>query len=132
LSDSGRWIPDLGRQSPYLGRVPSAADRAQSDELVALMRGANGPILSEAPSFVIAAGKPVVGNATHLRNLEDAGLWDSSALLADIRNHRFALIVLGAELFPRSVLDAIRETYYVEQKLEIGSATYLIYRPGDP
>jgi hypothetical protein len=132
LSDTGFWLPDLGRQAPYLGRIPDAQARVRGDELVALLRETPGPILSEAPSFVLAAGKPVVGNATHLRNLEEAGLWSSAPLVADIRAHRFALIILGAQLYPPSVLDAIRDTYYVEQKVEIGSAVYLIYRPGDP
>src|SRR5205823_6293667 len=76
LSDLSPLLADHGFQAPLLGRAPSATDRMAADDLTAEVAAQGGSVLSEEAGFVIAAGKPVIGNPTHLRNLAEAGLWD--------------------------------------------------------
>jgi hypothetical protein len=130
FSNAIPMLPDLGRQAEFLGHIPSAADRAAADGIVATMRQGDGPVLSEAPTFMIAAGKPVVANATHLRNLSDAGLWDPAPLVADVRAHRFDVVVLNAQLYPAAVLAAIGQSYYLARTIRIGPSTYQVFLPG--
>jgi len=129
LSGVVSWLPDRGFQAALLGSPPSEIDRAAGEEIVALVRAANGPALAEDPSFVVAAGKPVVGNATHLRNLYERGLWSGSALVADIEAKRFGLIILNAELYPAPVLAAIGGAYLIDRNVTVGQATYHVFLP---
>jgi hypothetical protein len=113
-----------------LGHAPTEADWQAAAATVARVRLLGGPVLSEEPSFVLAAGKEVAGNATHLRNLHQTGLWDPTALVADVRARRFELVILSAELYPQPVLAAIGRSYYLDTTLEIGAARYRVFLPG--
>jgi len=124
------WLPDLGRQADFLGRTPTVEDRVNGDAIVALLQGGDGPVLSEAPSFVLAAGRPIVGNATQLRNLHEADLWDPTNLVADVRARRFDAIVLNAQLYPAPVLSAIGRSYYLAHVIRVGPASYQVFFPG--
>lgn len=123
-------LRDLGRQADFLGRIPSQEERAALVGIAELMRRSDGPVLSEAPSLALAAGKPIVGNATHLRNLYASGLWDPAALVGDVRAHRFAVIVLNAQLYPAPVLEAIGHSYYQADVVQVGASTYQVFLPG--
>jgi hypothetical protein len=124
------WLPDRGPQSQFLGRAPSIEDQRAARLLSAEVARANGPALSEDASFAVAAGKPLVGNATQLRNLYLAALWDPAPLVADLQAHRYAIVILDAELYPEPVLAAIGQFYFLERSVHVSGATYHVFLPG--
>ncbi|MDQ6670457.1 MAG: hypothetical protein M3069_06840 [Chloroflexota bacterium] len=130
LSDALPWLPDRGPQSAFLGRAPTTEDTQAGQAIVAEIRGVRGPVLSEDPSFVVAAGRPLLANATHLRNLHLSGLWDPAPMVSDLRAHRYAMVILHAELYPEPVLDAIGHFYFLDHSLLVGGATYHVFLPG--
>jgi hypothetical protein len=130
LSEALPWLPDRGPQGAFLGRAPTAEDTQAGQLLTAEIRRARGPVLSEDPSFAVAAGRPLVANATHLRNLYLAGLWDPAPLVNDLRSHRYAMVILDAELYPEPVLAAIGQFYFLDHKLQLNGATYHVFLPG--
>jgi hypothetical protein len=130
ISEALGFLPDRGPQSVLLGRAPAAADRFEAEQLVRQLRRAQGPVMSEDASFAVAAGGAVIGNATHLRNLYQAGLWDPSPMVADLRARRYAIVVLNAELYPEPVLAAIGHSYFVDRAVHINGATYHVFLPG--
>ena len=91
----------------------------------------SGPALAEDPSFAVAAGKPIVANATHLRNLYQAGLWDPAGLVADLRAHRYGIVILDAELYPEPVLAAIGQFYFLDRTVRVNGAAYHVFLPGN-
>src|SRR5438067_248413 len=124
------WLPDRGPQSLFLGRAPTFED-AQAAQLISTeIRAARGPALSEDPSFAVVAGQPLIGNATHLRNLYQAGLWDPSPMVNDLQAHRYAIVILDAELYPEPVLAAIGQSYFLDRSVQVNGATYRIFLPG--
>jgi hypothetical protein len=124
------WLSDRGPQAAFLGRAPALEDLQAAQSIAAEIRQARGPALSEDPSFAVAAGKPLVGNATHLRNLYQAGLWDPTPMVNDLRTHRYAIVVLDAELYPEPVLSAIGQAYFLESTVRVNGATYQLFLPG--
>jgi hypothetical protein len=123
-------LPDRGVQAWILGREPSLADHAAGAEIIELIRSAPGPVLSEEPSFALAARQSPSASASHLRDLDEKALWDASGLIADVERRRFGLIVLNAQRYPPAVLTAIGRSYYVTRAVPMGAATYLIFAPG--
>ncbi|MDQ3808966.1 MAG: hypothetical protein M3336_01615 [Chloroflexota bacterium] len=130
VSDAVKWLPDRGPQRAFLGRAPAPADRLAGEELTEAIRQHPGPALVEDPSFAVAAGRGVVGNATHLRNLYQAGLWDPTPLVDDLDGHRYAIVVLNAQLYPEPVLAAIGRSYFLERTVRVNGATYHVFLPG--
>ena len=130
LSSMLPWLPDRGPQSAFLGRAPTLEDREAGQLITAEVRGLRGPALSEDPSFAVVAGKPLVGNATHLRNLYQSGLWDPTPMVNDLRNHRYAIVILDAELYPEPVLAAIGQFYFLDRSVRVNGATYRLFLPG--
>jgi hypothetical protein len=124
------WLPDRGPQSGFLGRAPSFDDQQAAQLISTEIRAARGPALSEDPSFAVVAGQPLIGNATHLRNLYQAGLWDPTPMVNDLRAHRYAIVILDAELYPEPVLAAIGQSYFLDRSVHINGATYRIFLPG--
>ena len=82
------------------------------------------------PCGAVVAGRPVVANATHLRNLYLAGLWDPAPMVNDLRAHRYAMVILDAELYPEPVLAAIGQFYFVERSFQMNGASYHVFLPG--
>jgi hypothetical protein len=124
------WLPDRGPQSTFLGRAPSLEDEHNGNSLAAQIRRTRGLVLSEDPSFAVVAGQPLVANATHLRNLYHSGLWDPTPLVRDLRAHKYAIVILDAELYPEPVLTAIGESYFLDRTVPINGATYQVFLPG--
>jgi len=124
------FLPDRGLQAWILGREPGPNDAAAAAEIIDLLADTQGPVLSEEPSFVLAAGRALVGNANQLRDLDEKGLWHSNALVADVQARRFGVIVLNAQRYPASVLSAIGRSYYLARTVPFGAATYLVFYPG--
>ncbi|HLZ27869.1 MAG TPA: hypothetical protein VKV73_11170 [Chloroflexota bacterium] len=130
LSDVLPWLPDRGPQGAYLGRAPTAEDNQAGLVLAAQIRQAAGPVLSEDPSFAVAAGRPLLANATHLRNLYLSGLWDPAPMVNDLQTHRYAMVILDAELYPEPVLAAIGHFYFQAGAVHVNGATYHVFLPG--
>jgi hypothetical protein len=130
LSSVLPWLPDRGPQSANLGRAPTPEDRQAAEQISAQISRARGPALSEDPSFAVMAGRSLVGNATHLRNLYQSGLWDPSPMVDDLRARRYAIVVLDAELYPEPVLTAIGQGYFLDRTVHVNGATYHIFLPG--
>jgi hypothetical protein len=130
ISSIAPWLPDRGPQGAYLGRAPTLEDALAGQAIAGQVRGLRGPALSEDPSFAVVAGKPLVGNATHLRNLYQSGLWDPTPMVNDLRNHRYAIVILDAELYPEPVLAAIGQFYFLDRSVQVNSATYRLFLPG--
>jgi hypothetical protein len=130
LSDALPWLPDRGPQSAFLGRAPTLEDQQAGHLISAQIRGLHGPALSEDPSFAVVAGQALVGNATHLRNLYHAGLWDPTPMVSDLRDHKYAIVILDAELYPEPVLVAIGQFYFLDRTVHLNGATYHVFLPG--
>ena len=124
------WFPDRGPQSAFLGRAPTLEDQQAALGIAQRVQQAPGLVLSEDPSFAVAAGKPLVGNATHLRNLYQAGLWDPTPMVRDLHQRRYAIVILDADLYPEPVLAAIGQSYFLERSVRINNANYQIFLPG--
>jgi hypothetical protein len=125
------WLPDRGPQGAFLGHPPSTDDQRAGQLIASQIRGLNGPALSEDPSFAVVAGKALVGNATHLRNLYEAGLWDPAPMVSDLRAHKYAIVILDAELYPEPVLAAIGRYYFLDSSVRVNDATYQLFLPGN-
>jgi hypothetical protein len=130
LSAALPWLPDRGPQAANLGRTPTLEDEQAGQSISAQIRRVRGPALSEDPSFSVIAGQPLVGNATHLRNLYQAGLWEPGPMVDDLRAHKYAIVVLDAELYPEPVLTAIGQAYFLDRTVQLNGATYHIFLPG--
>ena len=130
LSERLPWLPDRGFQSTLLGRAPSADDLAAGEEIAAIMRGVEGPVLSEEVGFVLAAGKPVVGaTPPSLRALHQAGLWDHEPLMAEVYARRYDVVVLNAQQYPEPILGAIGGSYEVVHRVRMNGFTYAVMLP---
>jgi hypothetical protein len=130
LSEAFDWLPDRGPQSALLGHPPNESDRLAAERLTEQIRRAQGTALVEDPSFGVEAGRGIVGNATHLRNLHQAGLWDPTPMVNDLQARRYAIVVLNAELYPEPVLAAIGRYYFIDRAVRINGATYHVFLPG--
>jgi hypothetical protein len=130
MADVLPWFGDRGAQAATLGRWPSPEDRATGDELVAQLQRHDAPVLAEDPSFSLAAGREVVGNATHLRNLHESGFWRPDSLVADLDARRFSSVVLDAQLYPEPVLAAIGRDYYLYEEYAIRDTRQQLFAPG--
>jgi hypothetical protein len=131
LNRFGPMFADRGAQASVLSRWPGEREIRAADELVGLLRSASGPVLLEDPSYGLVAGKEVVGNATHLRNLYQAGAWLPDAMIEDLRERRYSWVVLNAELYPEPVLAAIGRYYYLYETYEINGTTQQLFAPGE-
>jgi glycosyl transferase family 87 len=127
------WLPglsDRGLQASSLAREPTRADLERGHGIVTRLRAMPGPGLVEDPSFELAAGKQVVGNSTHLRNLHQAGLWQPDHLVADVTAKRYHTVVLNAELYPEPVLAAIGRHYFLFETVDVYGARQQVFVPG--
>jgi hypothetical protein len=127
----GPIFADRGAQASVLSRWPGEAEVKAAAELTDTLKRADGPVLVEDPSYGLAVGKEIVGNATHLRNLYQAGVWSADGLVADLRERRFSWVVLNAELYPEPVLEAIGRYYYLYEEYEINGTRQRLFAPGE-
>ncbi len=112
-----------------IGHLTSSEDLRAGEELVAIVRAVEGPVLSEDASFALLAGKDVVTNPTQLLNLANNGLYRGDVLLEMLREQAFGLIILRAGFFPGTVLQAIDENYGPAQVITMNGFDYRLYRP---
>jgi hypothetical protein len=130
VSEVSPGLPDRGLQAAALAGTPSVADLEAGAGIVERLAARDAPALVEDPGFLIAAGRPVVGNATHLRNLYQAGLWRPDNLVADLRERRYHTVVLDAELYPEPVLAAIGRFYFLYDAVDVQGARQKVFLPG--
>jgi hypothetical protein len=130
LTDGIPLLRDRGVQAVSLARWPSERDLASGLALVTQLRQYESPVLAEDPSYVLAAGKEIVGNATHLRNLYHAGVWRPDNLVADLEARRYSWVVLDAELYPEPVLVAIGRYYYLFEEYPVYDTRQHVFAPG--
>jgi hypothetical protein len=123
-------LPDRGLQAAALAAEPTYADLERGHGIVTRLREEPGEGLVEDPGFELAAGKAVVGNATHLRNLYQAGLWRPDRLVAELAARRYHTVVLDAELYPEPVLEAIGRHYFLYDTVQVYRARQQIFLPG--
>ena len=112
-----------------IGHLTTSEDLRAGEELVALVRAADGPVLSEDASFALLAGKEVVTNPTQLLNLANNGLYRGDALVQMLQDRAFGLIILRAGFFPGNILQAIGENYEPDQVISMNGFGYRLYRP---
>lgn len=119
-----------GVQAAALGWNPGQREIDEGQRLTRAIQRAGGLVLAEDPGFLVAAGRPIVGNATHLRNVWEAGVWDETNLVNDIAARRYSLVLLDAQLYPPPVLEAIGRYYYLHDQVEVHDTRYLVFMPG--
>lgn len=124
-------LRDRGFQAWALGWQPDARDVEAGYRIVAYLKKFRGPVLSEDPTFALRAGKTIIGNATHLRNLHEAGYWDHASLVAEIAARRYDFVVLDAQLYPVPVLEAVGRYYYLYDVVSTNARRYLVFAPGE-
>ncbi len=112
-----------------IGHLTTGEDLRAGEELVAMVRAAEGPVLSEDASFALLAGKDVVSNPTQLLNLANNGLYSGDALVKMLQERVFGLIILRAGFFPSAILQAIGENYEPGQVISMNGFDYRVYRP---
>ena len=112
-----------------IGYFLGAEDHAAGAEIVRLISESEAPVLSEEAGFTLAAGRDVVTNPTQLRNLDRAGLFQGDQLLAMIDQGEFGLIILRAQFYPPSVLEAMGRRYQHGETIHMNGFDYLILYP---
>ncbi|MCS7070889.1 MAG: glycosyltransferase family 39 protein, partial [Anaerolinea sp.] len=112
-----------------IGHLTTSEDIANGWRIVAAVRAAPGPVLSEEAAFTLLAGKEVITNPTQLLNLWLNGGWDPTALVNLIENRAFGLIVLRAQFYPEPVLLAIAGHYEHRETIPMNGFDYLLLYP---
>jgi hypothetical protein len=112
-----------------LGHWPTSADYTAGERIMAYVREAEGPVLSEEAMFSLLADKPVVTNPTQLRNLYENEMLDAEDLMLRIYREEFALIILRAQFYPEPVLGAIWFQYVPVDSICMNGFEYQVLQP---
>lgn len=112
-----------------IGYFLGEEDHAAGAEIVRLIQETEAPVLSEEAGFSLAAARDVVTNPTQLRNLDRAGLFQGDQLISMIDRGEFGLIILRAQFYPPSVLEAMGRRYQHRETIHMNGFDYLILYP---
>lgn len=96
------------------GNLPSPVRREMLEGLVKQVDQASGDILSEDIYLQLKTGRPVVyDDLYHMALQAQAGQWDESRFVADLRARRFSVILLGqgSRRFTDSGWEALNANY---------------------
>ena len=52
-------------------------------------------------------------------------------MVSDLESHKYAIVILDAELYPEPVLAAIGRYYFLDRSVRVNDATYQVFLPGD-
>lgn len=126
--DSAGWTEGYAT----IGHIPTQADIDNGWRIVDRLRANTLPALSEEAGFSLRADKDVISNPTQLKNLYENGLYDPSALVTAVQEHRFGVVVFRAQFYPPPVLDAVYEAYYPAEVIPMNGFNYEIWQPGPP
>jgi hypothetical protein len=136
IGDAGVFMDTEGRVQYYdaqgytqLGRPPNQIDIEQGNKILAYVKAAKGPVLTEEAAFSLLAGKEQVGNPTQLYNLAKNSMLDTTALVAMINQKQFAVVVLKAEFYPLPVLRAIGQNYRSVETVPMNGFYYRVLVP---
>lgn len=99
--------------------------RAETARLVALVKAAPGPIVSDDMVILMRGGKSLVIEPSIYAELTGTGVWSEQPLLDKIAAHEFAFFVSDGKMgqdvydsrYSRTVAEAIHREYPVERKL---------------
>lgn len=111
------------------GHLPSEEDLVQGWQIVDRIRETDGRVLSEDAAFYFLSGREAIGNAVHLRNLWENGLYDPTELVKMIESRDFEMIILRAALFPAPVLTAIDANYSIKEIISMNGFEYQLWYP---
>ncbi len=120
---------DRGFQAHALSQDAAPSDLASGQRVVQFISAAQGPVLSEAAGFVMAAGQTLVGNPMLIRGLATHGLYDQGPLIAALRGGTIRAVILLGQWYPPDVLQAIGEHYERTEQIEVARNVYLLYVP---
>lgn len=135
-------------EAPLWLGTPTRAARETGDELIAEIRSARGPVLTEMSAFATLAGQPAELDDPYIFTaLSRANKWQQYPILERLRSGQFSLIPLLVDIRPPGfrhtrltdeMVEAIRSSYRLEKTLAYpmleGPRVY-IYRPaagGEP
>ena len=122
-----RYVDAVGYTQ--LGHLPTAEDVRNGWRIVAYVREAPGPALTEEASWALWAGKEPVTNPTQLLNLYKNGRLNPEPLIRMIRERRFGVVVLRAQFYPQPVLEAIGQAYRPVDDIMMNGFQYRILAP---
>ena len=111
------------------GHLPSPEDYEGGRQIVDRIRNTEGLVLTEDAAFYFHSGREVIGNAVHLKNLWENGLYDSTDLVTMIERHEFGLIILRAGLFPVPVMIAVDTNYAFRDSISMNGFEYQMWYP---
>jgi hypothetical protein len=114
-----------------IGHLTTVQDIAAGYEIVALIREAEAPVMTEDAGFNIVAGEQVISNPTQLKNLDENGLFDPTEMVAAVDQQRFALIVFRGQIYPPPVLEAVGRAYTHDRVIEMNGFGYIVMRPNE-
>ena len=112
-----------------IGHLTTQEDIDAGSLIVERIERAEKPVLSEEAGFSLVAGEDVITNPTQLLNLSRAGLFDGEELIDMIEERSFEVIVLRAQFYPPSVLEAIGQHYYHAETIVMNGFDYRILHP---
>jgi hypothetical protein len=122
-----RYVDRVGYTQ--LGHLPTAEDLRNGWKVVAYVRDAPGPALTEEASWALWADKEPVTNPTQLLNLYKNGKLNPEPLIRMIREQQFGVVVLRAQFYPQPVLDAIGQAYRPIDDVPVNGFLYRILAP---
>jgi hypothetical protein len=122
-----RYVDRVGYTQ--LGHLPTAEDLRNGWEVVAYVRSAPGPALTEEASWALWADKEPVTHPTQLLNLYKSGKLNPEPLIQMIREQQFGVVVLRAQFYPQPVLDAIGQAYRPIDDVPVNGFLYRILVP---
>jgi hypothetical protein len=117
-----------------IGHFTTQADIDAGWQIVAMIREAEKPVITEDASFNLLAGEEVITNPTQLRNLWLNGLYSGDELVSMVEQQAFAFIVFRAQFYPANFLEAVSQHYAPDDDAAVymNGFTYIIMRPQKP
>jgi len=114
-----------------IGYFLTEADLRAGYEIVDRIKQTAAPTMSEDFGFPIVAERDIVTNATLLRHLHLAGVFEGEQLIEMIEGQDFGLVILRALFYPPPVLEALDRFYAHQEAIHMNGFDYLILSPKD-
>lgn len=112
-----------------IGHLTTAEDLEAGWQIVEEIRRSSDPVLSEEAGFNLVARREVITNPTQLLNLDLKGLFDGADLIQRIEAQKFGLVILRAQFYPQTVLQAIMQAYELSTTIRMNGFDYMLLRP---
>ena len=98
----------------HLGSMPSANERGLMEGLQKQIQATTGPLVTEDVYLAFSTGRAVpYDNLYHMRLQSEDGKWDDRQFLQDLRDRRFALVLLehGSKRWTDEAWQVLNENY---------------------